>query len=119
MPLRLVAAMEKNSTKTAKGRCLGGLIHIALYFCRTTQFRFRDLQFHDTSVILPFDALASRIRGAPTGTLYLDNKKNSIREEYITLEATGITFGCAVGTSAERFLHLRPHCVDLDTPICT
>ena len=30
-----------------------------------------------------------------------------------------MTFGCALGTAAERFLHLRLHFVYLDTPICT
>ena len=52
-------------------------------------------------------------------TLYLDTQKNSIHGESITMKATGITFGCAVGAAAERFLHLWLHLVDLDTPICT
>ena len=89
--LGLVVAAAKGFTKTVKGRCLGDLIQIELYFCissseytktnyhkRTTQFRFCDLQFHDASGILPFDAPASRIRRAMAVTLYLDNQKNSI-----------------------------------------
>ena len=85
---------------------------------RTTQFRFCDLEFHDASGILPFDAPALRIRRSVAMTLYLDTQKNSIRGESITMEATGINVGCAVGVAAERFLHLRLHCVYLDTPIC-
>ena len=132
VPLGLVVAAAKGSTKTAKGRCLGDLIQIAIYFClrsceytkvtshtRTTQFRFRDIQFHDAAGILPFDAPAARIRRATAVTLYLDTQKNSTRGESITMEATGIPFGCAVGAAAERFLHLRNNDADLDTPICT
>ena len=111
---------------------MGDLIQIVLYFCLrsceytktnsqkcTTQFRFRDLQFHDASGILPIDAPVLRIRRPKVVTLYLDTQKNSVRGESITMEATGIAFGCAVGAAAERFLNLRLHCVDLDTPICT
>ena len=132
MSLGLVVATAKGSTKTAKGRCLGYLIHIALYFClrsceytktnshkRTTQYQFRDLQFHDASGILPFDAPALRIRQATAVTLYLSTQKKYFGGKSITMEATGITFGCAVGAAAESFLHLRLHCVDLYTPICT
>ena len=122
----------KGSIKTAKVRFLGDLIHIALYFClrsceytktnshkRTTQFHFRDLQFHDASDILPFDAPVLRIRQATAVTFYLDTPKKYIRRESITMEETGITFGCGVGAAAECFLHLRLHCVDLYTPVCT
>ena len=35
------------------------------------------------------------------------------------MEATGITFGRAVGAAAERLLHVQLHCVDLDTTRCT
>ena len=123
--------VAKGYTKTEKGCCLGDLIHIALYFClrsceytntnsqkRTTLFRFRDLQFHDSSGILPFDAPNLRIRRATMVILYLNTQKESFRGESITMEATVISFGCAVGTAAERFLYLLLHCVDLDNPIC-
>ena len=131
VPLRLVVVEATVSTKTTKGRFLGDLIHIALYFCLrsceytktnwhklTAQFRFCDLQFYDGSGILTFDAPALRIRRSMAVTLYLDTQKKSVRGEFITMEATGITVGYAVGTAAERFLHLRLYCVDLDTPIC-
>ena len=130
MPLGLVVASAKSYTETAKGRFQGDLIQIALYFClgsceytkkfhkRTTQFRFRDLQFHDASGILHFYASALCIRQATEVTLYLDIQKNSIRGESITMEEAGITFGCTVGAAAERLLHLRLHYVELDTPIC-
>ena len=85
---------------------------------RTKQFRFCDLQFHGASGILTFDAPVPRIRWATAVNLYLDTQKNSIRGDSITMEATEIIFGCAVGAAAEPFLHLRLHCVDLDTPIC-
>ena len=132
VPLGLVVAAAQGSQKTAKGRCLGDLIQLAIYFClrsceysktnshkRTTQFRFRDIQFHDARGVIPFDAPAARIRRATAVTLYLDTQKNSVRGEAITMEASGIPFGCAVGAAAERFLHLRLHNADLDTPICT
>ena len=131
MLLGLVVAEAKGSTKTAKGRCLGDLIYIALYLCLrsceytktnyhkcTTRFRFLDFQFHDASGILPIDSPVLCIRWATAVTLYLDTQKNSICRESITMEATGITFGCAVGAAAEHFLYLRLHFVDLDTPIC-
>ena len=86
---------------------------------RTTKFRFRDLQFHDASSILPFDAPMLRIRQDMAVNLYLDTQNISISGESITMGATGITFGCTVGAAAERFLHLRLNCVDLYTPICT
>ena len=132
VPLGLVVAAAKGSRKTAKGRCLGDLIQIALYFClrsceytktnshtRTTQFRFRDMQFHDAHGIIPFDAPAVRFRRATAVTLYLDNQKNGVRGESITMELSGIPFGCAVSAAVERFLHLRENDADLDTPICT
>ena len=75
------------------------------------------MQFHDASGILPIDAPVLRIRRSKVVTLYLDTQKNSVRGESITMEATGIAFGCAVGAAAERFLNLRLHCVDLDTSL--
>ena len=122
----------KRPTKTAKVRCMGDLIQIALYFCLrsceytktnlhkpTTQFHFCDFQFQEASGILTFDAPASLIIRATKVTLYLDTQKKYFCGDSITMGATIIFFGCAVGGAAERFLHLRLHCVDLDTPLCT
>ena len=67
VPLGLFVASTKGSADSCKGQCLGDLIQVVLYFflrsCEyaksnshkwTTQFRLRDIQFHDTRVILPF-----------------------------------------------------------------
>ena len=132
VPIELVVTAAKGSTNTVKGRCLGDLIHIVLYFCLrsceytktnshkcTTQFQFRYLKFHDSIGILPFDSPVLLIRRTTAVTLYLNTQKNYVPWEPINMEATGIYFGCAVGAAAERFLNLRLHCMDLDTPIFT
>ena len=132
VPLGLVVAAAKGSRSTPRDRCLGDLIQIALYFClrsceytkvqshvRTTQFRMRDVQFHDVGGVLPYNSPAAEIRRALAVTLFLDNQKNGVRADSITMEASGVPFGCAVGGAASRFLHLRAHGADLDTPLCT
>ena len=69
--------------------------------------------------VLPFDAPAAEKRRAIAVTLFLDNQKNAVWAESITMKASEVLFGCAVGGAASPFLHLRRHRADLDTPLCT
>ena len=72
----------------AFSQCWSDLIIIALFFClrsceytktnshhRTTQFRFRDIQFHDDDGVIPTQAPAKVFMAATAVTLYLDTQK--------------------------------------------
>ena len=69
----------------AFSQCWADLIILALFFClrpceytktnshrRTTQFRFRDIQFHDDDGVIPTQASAKVLLEATAVTLYLD-----------------------------------------------
>ena len=100
----------------AFSQCWSDLIIIALFFClrsceytktnshrRTTQFRFRDIQFHDDDGVIPTQAPAKVFMAATAVTLYLDTQKNCVRGESCTMEATGLPHGDPV-TAAARII---------------
>ena len=85
---------------------------------RTKQFRLHYMQFQDTGGTLPFDAPDSRFLQALVVNFFLDTQKNSVRGESISMENTCLPSGCPVTACARRFLHLRSHDADLNTPMC-
>ena len=120
------------ATTSPLSQCLADLIQIALFFClrsceytktnshrRTVQFRYKDMQFHDSRGIIPHDAPDAEFLAAWAVTLFLDTQKNSVRGESSTMEATGLTNGDPVVAAAHRYLHLRRHNAPPETPICT
>ena len=99
----------------AFSQCWADLIVLALFFClrsceytknnshrRTTQFRFRDMQFHDDDGVIPAKAPAKVFLDASTVTLYIDTQKNCVRGESCTMEATGLPHGDPVPAAACR-----------------
>ena len=107
------------------------LLVISLFFClqsceytnanshrSTTQFRFQDMQFHDTNgVILP-DAAENVFLAALSITLFLDTQKNCARRELSTMEATYLLHGDPFPACARHYLHLRKINAPPNTPIC-
>ena len=77
------------------------------------------MQLHGARGILPFESSAQRFCRAKLFTFLLDTHKNSVRGEYISMEATCLAFGFPVWEVAEKFLHLHFHETNLSTPICT
>ena len=115
----------------AFSQCWADLIVLALFFClrlceykktnsqhRTTQFRFRDMQFHDDDSVIPAKAPAKVFIAVSAVTLYLDTQKNCVRGESCTIEATGLPHGYPVTAAARCYLHLRLHDALTNTPIC-
>ena len=124
-------AAARNAGSSPKDWCLADLVQIGLYFClrsceytktnshrRTTQFCLRDMQFQDTRGSIPFDAPDSRFLLALVVTLFLETQKNSVSCKSISMENTCLPSGCPVTACARRFLHLRGHDADLNTPMC-
>ena len=116
----------------AFSQCWADLIVLAIFFCLrsceytktnshhcTTQFRFRDMQFHDDASVIPTQAPAEVFLAASAVTLYLDTQKNCVCGESCTMEATGLPHGDPVTAAARSYLHLRLHDAPPDTPICT
>ena len=85
---------------------------------RTTQFRLRHMQFQDTQGTIPFDAPDSHFLQALVVTLLLDTQKNSVRGDSISMENTCLSSGFPVMACTRRFLQLRGHDADLNTPMC-
>ena len=117
---------------SAKAACTADLIVIALYFClrsceysktpshrRTTQFCYKDMQFHNADGVIPQDAPDHVFLAATAVTFFLDTQKNCVRGESSTMEASGLLHGCPVVAAARRFIHLRSHNADPDLPICS
>ena len=132
IPLGLVMSLAAAAGASPLAACTSDLIIIALFFClrsceysktnshrRTTQFCFRDMQLHDINGVIPRDAPDATILAATSVTLFLDTQKNCVRGESTSMESTGLDHGDAVTAAARRFLHLRSHDADLDTPLCT
>ena len=132
MPLGLVMSVAAGIDGSAKAACTADLIIIALYFClrsceyskthshrRTTQFRLKDMQFHNAAGVIPQDAPAKVLLAALAVTLFLDTQKNCVRGESTTMEATGLLNGCPVTAAARRYIHLRDHGAVPNAPICS
>ena len=132
IPLGLVISIGGQADSSPKAQCTADLIQIGLFFClrsceytksashrRTTQFRFRDVQFHDGDGVIPRDAPDKTFLDAWAVTLFLDTQKNCVRGESTSMEATGLQHGDAVTAAARRFIHLRANGATPDTPICT
>ena len=69
VPLGFVMAAVAQSKPDAFDQCMSDLLIISIFFClhpcectktnshcRTTQFRFQDMQFHDSNGVIPPDA---------------------------------------------------------------
>ena len=97
----------------AFSQCWSDLIIISLFFClrsceytktnshrRTTQFRFRDIQFHDYDGVIPAQAPAKVFLAATAVTLYLDTQKNCVWGGSCTMEATRLPHGDPVTAAA-------------------
>ena len=76
------------------------------------------MKFQDTRGAIPFDAPDYHFLQALVVTLFLDTQKNSVRGKSISMENTCLPSGCPVMAWARRFLHLRGHDADLNTPMC-
>ena len=131
IPLGMVISIGASADGSPKASCTSDLIQIALFFClrsceysktsshrRTTQFRYRDLQFHNAEGVIPGDAPDHVFLSATAVTLFLDTQKNCVRGESTSMEATGLKHGDSVKAAARRFLHLRTNNADPATPIC-
>ena len=131
VPLGLVMSIAEHVDGSERAACTADLIQLALFFClrsceysktsshrRTTQFRLRDLQFHNKNGVIPRDAPDEAFLTATAITLFLDTQKNCVRGESSTHEATGFIHGDPVTAGARRFIHLRSNNADPDTPIC-
>ena len=94
VPLVLVVSIAANVNGSQHAACTTDLIQLALFFClrsceysktsshrRTTQFRFRDLQFHNKNGVIPRDAPNHVFMAATAVTLFLDTQKNCVRGE--------------------------------------
>ena len=90
----------------AFSQCWADLIVLALFFClgsceytktkshrRTTQFRFRDMQFHDDDGVILAEAPAKVFLAASAITFYLDTQKNCVRGESCTMGPQGCRTG--------------------------
>ena len=75
------------------------------------------MQFQDTWGTIPFDAPDSRFLQALVVTFFLNTQKNYVRGESISMGNTCLLLGCPVMACARRFLHLRYHGADLNTPM--
>ena len=113
IPLGFVVFAAAHADADAFSQCRADLIIFALFFClrsceytktnshrRTTQFRFRDIQFHDDNGVIPTQAPAKVFLAATAVTLYLDTQKNCVRGESCTMEDTGMPHGDPVTASA-------------------
>ena len=132
IPLGMVISIGEQADASPKAQCTADLIQIGLFFClrsceytktqshrRTTQFRFRDMQFHNAAGVIPANASDKTFLEAWATTLFLDTQKNGVRGESTSMEATGLRHGDAVRASACRFIHLRDNGAAPNTPICT
>ena len=115
-----------------KAQCTADLIQICLFFCLwscehtkthshrcTTQFRFRDIQFHNAAGVIPADDCDNTFLEAWATTLFLYTHKNGVHRESTSMEATDLQHGDAICASAYRFIHLRSNDTAPDTPIYT
>ena len=91
-PLVFVMVAVAQAKPDAFEQCMAYLLAIALFFflcsCeynntnshrRTTQFRFQDMQFHDTNGVIPPDAAAYVFISALVITLFLYTQNNCVR----------------------------------------
>ena len=97
----------------AFSQCWEDLIILALLFglrlceytktnshCSTTQFCFRDIQFHDDDGVIATQATAKVFLAATVVTLYLNTQNNCVWGDSCTMEATGISHGDPVTAAA-------------------
>ena len=87
--------------------------------CRTTQFRFQDMQFHDANGVIPRDAVANVFLEASAVTLFLDTQNNCVSGKSSTMETTGLLNGELAPACSRLYLHLQKSNPPTDTPICT
>ena len=113
-------------------QCQADLIQIDLFFCLrsykytetkshrwTVQFCLKGLQFQDMEGVIPHNAPSNTFLCAWSVTLFLDKKKNSVRGDSTTMEATNLAHGDPVSAAARRFFLLCSHHSYIDTTICS
>ena len=101
--LGLVINIGGNTNSSPKAQCTVNFIQIGLFFClrsckytkaashrHTTQFWFRDTQFHNTAGVIPGDALDQTFLDAWATTLFLDTQKNCVQVESTSMESTSL-----------------------------
>ena len=111
------------------GHCMADLLFIDILFSlrsceytktnshrRMTQFRFRDMQFHDGNGVIPPDADAYVFLAALAITLFLDTQNNCLHGESSTMDSTCPLRGDPIPACAWRYLHLRNNNVLPNTP---